>query len=498
MNLYNLILIFFRKKISLYNKQSVDFLFNTSIVITIIIILSALSLNMTYPFLWFDEAVSFWIAKGVKIDALPFTKNGGFFDMIHYNKYFNLDPGGFSILLYYVSKINENHIIIRLLPFIIYLISILLFYNIVLNITKLKSASLLISCTYLMYPNFFQTSFELRAYSLELVSTLTCIYSIQSIDINSSFRKKIFYSVLIALLMTGRYSSILITFISITIIYFKHYQNKIKPNNNIIFFTILFLPFFVVSLSVYLIFYSYHREISQQLPYLNYLNNEFKYLFSPINLFVVIILITLPFFYLKRKNKILLFTIFTNLFFIVLSFLGKYPYDPSSSRCNFIALSIFISLIIVLNNLIKRLLEIKAIKLSLSFIIVMFVSSSLGIFLPRFDKPVEIYSTLNSIDFSQNPKIYVDRWANPSLRYLYEFGNLKGKRKLHNYPMNFELMSEKNYVNTLEKIINAYSNNKKIKNINMFDIVIGPEIVHYTKIDNKMKKLNESFYIKIK
>ena len=484
-------------------KQNFDFVFKITILTTIVLILIVLSLNLTYPFLWFDEAVSFWIAKGVKIDAEPFTIFGGLKEMIYFNRYYNLDPGGFSFILYFWTKFSENHIFLRFLPFILYVMSFILCFKIIKNILIHKSLALFISCGFLFFSNYYCSAFELRAYSFELFSTLLCILSIQSLDINTTFKFKISHSIMIALFMTGRYPSIIISFISLVIIFYSSVPNNKKPIENIKFLLVLFIPFIIITTIIYFIFYRYQKEFSHQLPYLNYLNNDVLYLLSPINLFFVISLIFISIYYLKQRNKLLLFSLIVNLFFIFLSIIGKYPYDPSSTRCNFITLSIFISLIIILKKPLVNLFEISYIKICLSFSLFYLTYTFLSVFLPRFDKPAELYSVLNSLDFNRKPKIYVDRWSNPSLRYLYEYGNLSHKRIKHFYPKNFKLMSDKkSHLNTIDKIISKYKNNKKMNELMNFDIIIGAEFEHYTDeiTRNKWEKVisNESFFTKKK
>ncbi len=488
---------------NLQKKIPFDFVFTITILITIILILILLSLNLSYPFLWFDEAVSFWIAKGVKIDAEPFALTGGLKEMIYYNRYYNLDPGGFSFILYYWTKFSENHVYLRSLPFILFIFSFILCYKIIKNILNHRSIALFISCGFLFFSNYYGSAFELRAYSFELFSTLLCIFSLQTLKINSSFINKLSLSILIALFMTGRYPSMIISFFSLVIILFSSFPSKKKTIEHIIFFSILFLPFTIVTTFIYFIFYRYQKEFSQQLPYLNYLNADLLYLLSPLNLFFVISLIFISIFYIKQRNNVLLFSILINLLFIFLSLIGKYPYDPSSTRCNFITLSIFISLIIIFKKPLINLFKNSFTKISLSFSLFYLTCFFSSIFLPRFDKPAELYSVLNSLNFTSKPKIYVDRWSNPSLRYLYEYGNLSNKRKQHFYPKNFKLMSDKkNHLNTIDKIINKYKNNKKMNELIDFDIIIGAEFEHYTDQSsrNKWEKVisNESFFTKIK
>ncbi|MCZ7600707.1 MAG: hypothetical protein M5U09_27350 [Gammaproteobacteria bacterium] len=64
--------------------------------------------NLAYAGMWYDEAVQFWIARGLSPFAPPLQAAGGIADAVRLNAVFNLDPGGFTLLVYIWSKIDTG------------------------------------------------------------------------------------------------------------------------------------------------------------------------------------------------------------------------------------------------------------------------------------------------------------------------------------------------------------------------------------------------------
>lgn len=467
------------------------------------IILFIISLNLNYPFLWYDEAITFWIAKGINPDSLPYTEAGNFTKCIYYNKFFNLDPGGFSILLYFWTKISDNHFFLRILPFLLYII--FFYYLIKIIFIKIKDFSLSIFTSILITIlfNYYTAAYELRGYSMELLTIVFSIYILVENQKNINLKKIFFKSLIICILMTSRYSSIIIVIISLVLMYLKNIKN-IKDNKQQIYLTVvIYTPFILISILVYYFSYQTQKTFSDKLPYLNYLKDNPKLLFEFNNLIFISILFYFLIILLKFKTEykyLILFTLLTNIIFIILSFLGKYPWDPMSSRCNVISFPIILTFLLTIKKTIIELIKKNNFKSAiLCFTAFITINYSKQLY-KRYDKPVELYSDILSINFSKKPQILVDRWSNLSLRYLYEYGNLKKYSTRHNYPQNFTLLSSKNkFLNTIKKTDIWYKNKIENLNIKKYDILITPEMSKYyffNKLNWKSIKNNNILFFK--
>jgi hypothetical protein len=71
---------------------------------------AAISKNLFTPYLWLDEAGQFWISKGLNHQSPPLSKENGLNEVIINNKYKNLDPGGFSILLHFWTYVSNHYV----------------------------------------------------------------------------------------------------------------------------------------------------------------------------------------------------------------------------------------------------------------------------------------------------------------------------------------------------------------------------------------------------
>ncbi len=472
-----------------------DTYFNFLSIFILSVIIFILGLNLNYSFLWYDEAITFWIAKGINPDSLPNTGSGDLFKCLYYNKFFNLDPCGFSILLHLWSKINDNHYYLRALPFIIYLM--FLYYLIKVLYYKFEdlSLSILLSIFITILFSYYTSSYELRGYSMEL---LTIVLLINFLIYNKHNLKKIFLNCFIlSILMTSRYSSIVIVFVSITIIFLASFKKIDDLKNKIKLFVLIYLPFIIITSFIYFYSYETQKTFSDTLPYLVYLKDNPKYIFELKNLIfisnLIYFIILLTKFNPEFKNLIL-FTVIINFIFIFLSFLGKYPWDPLNSRSNVISLPIILTFILCIKNRLIQILKKLYVKLAILMLLVFTINNYSKRLYKRYDKPIELYSDILSINFSKNPKILVDRWSNLSVRYLYEYGSLKSCRNKHHYPKNFSLLCSKNkYLNTVKKTDIWYKEQVKKININNYDVLIIPEMSKYSfKNKLNLRALNQN------
>ena len=73
--------------------------------VSYVYLLVFLFFGLINPYLWLDEAGQFFISIGLNHFSEPLSPKGSYLDMISNNNEFNLDPGGFSVLLFFWLKI---------------------------------------------------------------------------------------------------------------------------------------------------------------------------------------------------------------------------------------------------------------------------------------------------------------------------------------------------------------------------------------------------------
>ena len=93
--------------------------FNIVAISLIILLLCILARNLNSPNFWFDESGQFWLALGQNHFSAANTVAQSIKEAWNNSKSFNLDPGGFTLLLrgLIYSFENTSPLILRSLPF---------------------------------------------------------------------------------------------------------------------------------------------------------------------------------------------------------------------------------------------------------------------------------------------------------------------------------------------------------------------------------------------
>ena len=117
---------------------------------------------------------------------------------------------------------------------------------------------------------------------------LTIVLLINFLIYNKHNLKKIFLNCFIlSILMTSRYSSIVIVFVSITIIFLASFKKIDDLKNKIKLFVLIYLPFIIITSFIYFYSYETQKTFSDTLPYLVYLKDNPKYIFELKNLIFI-------------------------------------------------------------------------------------------------------------------------------------------------------------------------------------------------------------------
>lgn len=492
--------------------QTIFFYF---LLIGISILVFVISLNLTYPYLWFDEASQFWISKGLNPDSNPFSSPGNLIEVIVNNRHYNFDPGGFSILLHFWSMVSNHAFWLRLLPFIFFLLSLFLLGKIVYyKWIRNKNIVLALVIAPIFFPMLLDLAFEIRAYSMEVLGTVLCLYSMEEIKCQMSRLNLFKWSIVLSIFITSRYALIVIAFFSslfILLYILKQTRSRTYKVQAILIYSI---PLLITVTCIYFFTLFYQNSSLQPLHYLQYLKNSPGLLFRPLNLLGVIITgclgIVLVFrerFFIFKKYESLISLVFSvNIGFLVLSFAGLHPWSFYTHRCMAMIYLNFICILVGTGELLQIFLKKKKIiaaTLILGIITFMAIWRADSL-LPRYFRSTKTLADLRRLEIEgKNRFIYADRKESPSIKYLFEYGDLKNCQAEFSYPDNFYFQTAipHSFSEGRKSREEWYNSQPTMNELIKYDILITPELFKMKpkETSNKWKLLkgSEKVFVKI-
>lgn len=380
--------------------------------------------SLLEPYLWFDESGQFFMSLGLNHFSPPNTFPGSFSEVIKNNNNYNLDPGGFTVLLYIWMKLSTNYIWIRLLPYLFFLLSIFLLVDISDKLCEFKN-KWIFGLVIFLIPQLVFRSLEIRAYTMEFLSILISIHLVTNIK-NMSKTHVFMISILSSILITSRYSSIvtfgvvtLITIIEI-IISSKNKLDKLKT------IYVLSTPLMTSVTLIYFFILKNQNPNLSKVSYSPYLDDNPFLLFQDYNFIHILCLFMLIFILLfdrklLRNLKLLIYTsIFVNLTFIILSLSGIYPYDPFDERNLGVFVFTFLPLIYwIINRLNSKIQWINNSLYSISFLIIYMIVFSLT--LKDNWRKNNIHTDMINYQFPKESLVIVESHLKPSIKHLFEY-----------------------------------------------------------------------------
>lgn len=474
-----------------------------------------LSVNLNIHNLWYDEAGQFFISKGLNHDSDPLEEEKGLIHVVENNAHYNLDPGGFSILLHFWSKISNSHIWLRILPFLFFIGVVLSFIYISNLWLKNLNIAILMGFIPIFYPLALKLGVEVRAFSMESLAAIISVIGLEKLKGKVTYKNLFFWSCVFFVFMTARYSVIIVIFVVSLYVMFLIFKSNSTIKNKLLSALVYSLPLITTLIYIYFFVLKIQNTNIETLTYLPYISNNISILFYPQNLlFLCIIGLLMVLFVLKkrypiiRKYEIVLFvTISVNVLFIILSFLGKHPWDPYSSKCISLFLLVLLCGAALLGEFIKPL--VKNSKILIYFVIVSALIFTLlnrreTFYLTRFQN--NAYHNFLKTDIGNYERIYVDRWESPSIRYLLGYGIFSAKMK-DIYPDKFTFGKYMRHSESVQlsggdgyKILkDFYGRQPKMNDYFDYDLLITPELFHYSDgYNDNWTLLNgtTNFYIK--
>jgi hypothetical protein len=481
---------------------------------TLIINLLYISQNLNQKSLWYDEAGQFFIAKGLNHDSEPFEKEKDLMQVIENNANYNLDPGGFSILLHFWVKVSNSSIWLRLLPFIFFIGFILSWIYLFFYWFKNWNIAILSAFIPLIFrSSYIALAFEIRAYSMEYLGTILCVIALINLKLEITNSKLFIWSCVFSFFITSRYSEVIVVFIASLIIIYYIFLSKLSLKRKI--FSLLIYAFPLIITVLYIIFAAQivQNKSMVELDYVYYISRDFKELITLRNILFLIVIISLfvlyifrnKYSFIKKYETLLLFTVSINLVFIALSYFGIYPWSPEDQRCISLYLLVNLSGFAILGELLfNKMIYFGNIKYYFTYIgLIAFIFFRRESFFTRqhLENRENYHEVLTTLDLKKYNKIFVEsRLSAPSIRYLFEYGALKSRKNL-GYPNKFTFgkFVKHNIVKGAETESEYFASQPKMNSYLQYDLLITPKLHSYGDND-KWVLLNgtKGFYIKKK
>lgn len=489
-----------QKKILILDTQK---LFILSLIGIYVLIFLIASNNLLDSFLWYDEAGQFWIGKGLNHYSDPYQNTGGLKAVIENNRLYNLDPGGFSIILHFWSFASNSYIWLRALPYSFFIGTIIAFIYLTNRWIRKLYVGLLLGFLPFLNPTIIYYGFELRAFSMEYLGVLLGIIALETLRTKISRSRLFLWGLILSLFLTSRYSSIVIIFFVSVYVVFLIWKEKCSLKSKIILFLSYSTPILLSLFLVYFLSLRFQNPYIQPLFYLPYLSDNWKILLSIDSLiYLLFLLFLLVMLVLAFRNKsiilikyrpLLFVTVTTNFFIFMLSFLGRYPWTPYQRWGLPFYILVFLCLAAFLGEILIHLTS-KPTNLEYILFIIIII---MGFYIRRdyltlSEKKSPQLVCLENVIFNDYQKIYIDHWASPEIRYLFEYGDFQNltddiypkrfnfsKGPIHNRDKDSIEFSEVDW-NTTQA--NQIDNDK-------YDLLIVPALSEY--INNDMFKLLE-------
>lgn len=414
------------------------------IVIWIYVIENFAKGNINNQNLWFDESGQFWMAKGLSHYSPAFEANGGLWKVLENNAKFNLDPGGFTVLLHYWTMVSSNPIFLRSFPYAMFVLSMIVVSKLSIIWNPKNPLSYFSGFVLLTSPLLCEYAFELRPYSMEMLSAIVALFYCYKIPEILNVRAFALSSgILMALLLSSRYSAVFpVVALGIVILYYvirNNFQKKELVN-----LAIFALPIVCACAFIYVFTLrnqnpggtppSYVQEIMFKTG--DFSKILFNWSVFHIVLPLLIVALILLYSVIDRRVRPLLeryyiffaYSVILNIQFIILSILGLYPWGITY-RWDIACHSIFIISSLPVLFFIGDILTFKKsfFSKSLQFVILIvflewsFHESSLF----RYVSLDSTYENITANNLSSDASVLINAGAYPTIRYLFEYGPLR-------------------------------------------------------------------------
>ena len=168
--------------------------------------------NLGYEELHRDEAVQFWLSQGIvavhSIEQRPADNLGS---VIETNRGTNLDPGGYGVLLHYVTRISKEPWALRSLSYVFFMITLVGIAVIAWKVSGIPSFSIAAPAVVFAYDQVLFFSVSIRAYSMEVAGTVLVAWALIGFTRNQNYRNGLLLGSICGIFLFSRYSFLLVS-----------------------------------------------------------------------------------------------------------------------------------------------------------------------------------------------------------------------------------------------------------------------------------------------
>lgn len=441
--------------------------------------------NLQNTAFWFDEAQQILMSLGVDNLTAPGTHAIPTLSHVQrLNEHLNLDPGGFTFLLNLWSQWwGPSTFWVRLLPFLFFLLSLPVCAGIAWQWSRSVAFSWICATVPFLFPTFVHYAYEVRAYSFESLGVLTTVLLLNHLRTHPSQKSYLLLGLFLSLFMTSRYGFLFIIAGSTLCAGELLLREKISKAEKAIRLASVAVPILIMGTLIYQLSYSHqshvwlgaaNQVIGQGPPHVqDYLlkNQSWRQILTTIrlNLFtwpmipLTLFLFGFPWFQrtLFWKNTVAPsknFTLQTRLiyrFMLIIflmsvsgSILGYYPWYVERRWSLYLVVLSLVCFILFLRTgfaFLESFLAEKSLltqkRLQWSFLTLLITFNLIQFIQYRFRFQYDVTPTLeylhqepSLLDPKQPYSVYLDYWDLAVVRYLVEFGDLKG---LRGYPKKY-------------------------------------------------------------
>lgn len=452
-------------KIITYSKVSY-----VAIALVIASICALLFMAFQDHYFWFDESGQFFMAKGLNHYSEPYSSPGSLTDVIENNRGYNLDPGGFTILLHWWSFISNNDVFLKILPLLFFFSCSFFIYKICRKEELCPSYSLFIALLIFIIPQFFGMSYFLRAYSMEMCGVAIGVYLLYLLREKESIPFIVLISLALSVFCTSRYGFILAAFaISLRVLY--RFYNTNRWSSQLVKAVIYGLPLLITVGMVFFGMMRYQSPDVRNIGYAQYiLGNPIILIKNPLSLLFYYVAGLFVYKKIKKQevSEIHIDSIIIASVFFLFSVIGKYPWDLiRTMSATFI---LMYAAVIETFKLIKF-NERYFCLLTVASLLFIGVCHTRNMYLDHANSSEMVNELVDYLKGNNDgSKIFIELHYNPDLRYQYEFGSLKGRAKEDKYPTHFSFQKNQSQVKGSKRI------NKEIVNDEYKYVLAGDNV----------------------
>ncbi len=396
------------------------------------------------PFLWYDESGQFWMAKGLNHYSSPFAEHKGLHQALIENRNHNLDPGGFTCLLYFWSQISNSAIWLRILPLLFYMGYLYFLCRLCYMHTHNIFHIGLFLLMALVFPHPWAMT-EIRAYSMEMCGVTCAFYLLSKWQTNLDIKRLVILSFVLCFFCTSRYEYFIVAFGVVLYVFGLIFQEQKMLRYKLFRIIIFGLPLLIMVTCIYL-YETRFQNAGLDIPdYVRSLYNKKRLLISPLSLLFYVQVGLFIWRKFKRSsisviNKICVIVVGLE---FVASLCNKFPWDDY--RC------IAMSILVTFSSLFEFLIWTESISLKTRYyfyaiVILCMISIGGNLYSTKYVKCLQHrYDCLiefnNKISTIKEP-LFIAGYSTPDIRYLYEYGILNAFIQRDQYPTNFSFATE--------------------------------------------------------